>query len=139
MKLNESKSISCPPESIWAYWMDVANDANWRSGVIKAEWTSPPPHGVGSKGKHTTKGLGVITWEVTGFDDGRCFEFIHTTGKFKGTTAIFTVEPENDGSRVIMRAKMSGSVPMRLMMLFMGNMARKGLQRDLKKLKGLME
>jgi hypothetical protein len=31
--------------------MDVANDVQWRNGIIKAEWTSQPPYGIGSTGE----------------------------------------------------------------------------------------
>ena len=88
--------------------MDVGNDVQWRYGVTKAEWTSQPPYGVGSTGQHTHKDVGVMCWEFTRFEDGNRFEFRHTAGAFKGLTAIFQVEPENNGSRVNLQIKRSG-------------------------------
>ena len=58
MVINESISISRSPESIWSYWMDVANDVLWRDGIIKAIWTSKPPYGIGSTGEHMHKNMG---------------------------------------------------------------------------------
>ena len=139
MVINESISISQTPESIWSFWIDVTNDVQWRNGITKAEWTSKPPFGIGSTGEHTHKDMGVMNWEITRFEDGRSFEFIHTAGGLKGSIAIFQVEPENNGSRVNVQMRMSGPFIMRFMMFFMGNTMRKGVRGDLQKLKELME
>jgi carbon monoxide dehydrogenase subunit G len=139
MVINESISISHTPEAIWSFWIDVTNDVQWRNGITKAEWTSKPPFGIGSTGEHTHKDMGVMNWEVTRFEDGRSFEFIHTAGGLKGSIAIFKVEPENNGSRVNVQMRMSGPFIMRFMMFFMGNTMRKGVRGDLQKLKELME
>ena len=109
--------------------MDVNNNIHWRNGIIKAEWTSKPPFGIGSTGEHTHKDMGVMKWEITRFEDGRSFEFIHTAGGFKGSIAIFRVEPENNGSRVSIQMRMSGPLILRIMMVFMRGMMRRGVQR----------
>jgi len=139
MVINESISISRKPESIWTYWFDVSNDVNWRDGITKAEWTSHPPYGIGSKGEHTHKKMGIMNWEVTGFENGSSFEFIHTTGGLKGSIAFFEVKPENNGSRINVQMRVSGPFIMRFILLFMAGMMRKSVQRDLHKLKELME
>jgi Polyketide cyclase / dehydrase and lipid transport len=139
MVINESISISRKPESIWTYWLDISNDVNWRDGITKAEWTSHPPYGIGSKGEHTHKKMGLMSWEVTGFEDGSSFEFIHTVGGLRGSIAFFEVKPENNGSRINLQMTVSGPFIMRLMMLFMAGIMRKGVQGDLQKLKELME
>ncbi len=139
MLINESISISRNPESIWTYWMDVTNDVHWRDGIIKAEWTSPPPYRIGSTGAHTHEKMGILYWEVTKFEDGRSFEFIHTAGGLKGSIAIFQVEPEVNGSRVQVQMKMTGPFLMRIMMFFMAGIMRKGVRGDLHKLRELLE
>ena len=139
MIINESISISQTPETIWHFWIDVANDVQWRDGIIAAEWTSPPPHETGSTGKHIHKDAGAFDWEVTRFEDGSSFEFIHTAGPLKGSIAFFQVEAETRGSRVNVQMRISGPLIMRLMMVFMGRTMRKGVRGDLQKLKELME
>ena len=139
MVINESILISRNLESIWSYWMDVTNDVQWRNGITKAEWTSQPPYGIGSTGEHIHKDMGAINWEISRFEDGSSFEFIHTAGGLKGSIAIFQVEPENNGSRVNIQMRMSGPFIMRFMMFFMGSTMRKGVRGDLQKLKELME
>lgn len=139
MIINESISISRNPESIWSYLMDVTNDVHWRNDIVKAVWTSRPPYGIGSTGEHTHKSMGPMNWEITRFEEGRSYEFIHTAGALKGSIAIFQVEPENHGSRVLVQMKMSGPWIMRFMTLFMGNTMRRGVQGDLQQLKELLE
>jgi hypothetical protein len=139
MLINETLSISRNPESIWNYLMDVSNDVYWRNGITKAEWTSQPPYGIGSTGEHIHKDMGAMNWEITRFEDGRSYEFIHTAGGLKGSIANFQVEPENNGSCVKVQMRMSGPFIMRIMMVFMGKMMRKGVRGDLIKLKELME
>jgi hypothetical protein len=119
--------------------MDVTNDVHWRNGIIKAVWTSQPPYGIGSTGEHTHEKMGILYWEITKFEDGRSFEFIHTAGGLKGSIAIFQVEPEGNGSRINVQMRMSGPLFMRFMMFFMGRMVSKGVQGDLQELKEIME
>jgi hypothetical protein len=139
MLIDESISISRDPETIWNYWMDVANDVHWRDGITKAEWTSQPPHGIGSTGEHTHKDMGRMEWRVTGFEDGKSFEFLHTEGGLKGSMAFFQVEPENNGSRVKVQMRVSGPLIMRVMMIFMAGTMRKGVRADLYQLKEILE
>ncbi len=139
MIINETISILQNAESIWGFWMDVSNDVQWRDGIIKAEWTSPPPYGIGSTGEHTHKDMGAMNWEVTRFEGGSSFEFVHTAGGLKGSIATFQVEPENNESRVHVQMRISGPFIMRFMMFFMAGMMRKGMRGDLQKLKELME
>ena len=139
MVINESISISRNPESIWSYWIDVTNDVQWRNGITKAEWTSQPPYGLGSTGKHIHKDMGVMNWEITRFEDGSSFEFIHTAGGLKGSIVYFQVKPEKRGCRVNVQMRMSGPFIMRFMMFFMGSRMRKVVRGDLQKLKELME
>lgn len=119
--------------------MEVSNDVLWRDGIIKAEWTSLPPHGIGSTGEHTHKNMGIMKWETTSMEDGRSFEFIHTEGGLKGSMAFFQVEAENSGSRVKVQMRMSGPFIMRMMIFFMGVTMRKSVRNDLQKLKDILE
>lgn len=80
-----------------------------------------------------------MNWEITRFEDGSSFEFIHAAGGLKGSIAIFQVEPENKGSRVNIQMRISGPFVMRFMMFFMGGIMRKGVRSDLQKLKELMD
>ena len=139
MIINESIQIAQSPQVIWNYLMDVSNDVYWRTGMTRAQWTSRPPHGIGSTGEHTHKDMGLMNWEITRYDDGSSYEFIHTAGGLKGSIATFQVETENSGSRVNVQMRISGPVFMRFMMLFMRRVMRESVQVDLQKLKVLLE
>jgi hypothetical protein len=139
MEIFESLSISQKPEKIWNFWMAVNTDAQWRDGVVKAEWTSNPPYGIGSTGVHYTKDLGAMSWEITRWSDFRFFEFIHTEGRLKGTVASYHVDNLNGGSIVSIRAKMAGPLIMRVMIVFIKNKIKKGIKDDLIRLKEIME
>jgi len=119
--------------------MDVTNDIYWRSGIIKAVWTSEPPYGLGSTGEHTHEKMGVMNWEVISFQEGSSFEFIHTAGGLKGSIAYFNVESEDNGSRINVQMRMSGPFIMRVLMIFMAGIIHKGVRGDLQKLKELLE
>lgn len=60
MLIDESLFIATKPEAIWEYWMEVSNDLHWCDGITKAVWTTDPPHGIGTKGEHTHKDMGVV-------------------------------------------------------------------------------
>jgi hypothetical protein len=139
MLINETIYISKKPGIIWNYLMDVSNDVDWRNGITKAEWTSPPPYGLGSTGEHTHKDMGILTWRITSFHDGSSFEFLHTSGGLKGSIANFRVEPEDNGSRIRVQMRVTGSPIMRLMLFLMGDTMRKGVQGDLQKLMELLD
>lgn len=139
MEINESISISSNPERIWDFWMPVATDVQWRDGITKAEWTSPPPFGPGSTGIHYHKDLGAMPWTITRWEDKRHTEWIHRDSRIRGSVASYHVEAENGGSRVTLYAYMTGPLVMRLLMIFMKSRIIKGVKDDLRKLKALME
>ena len=140
MVLNESISILQKPEKIWEFWLLVSTDIQWREGFIKAEWTSRPPHGVGSTGVHTHKDLGAMPWTILKWEEGSYFEFIHDReSKLKGSVASYRVQPENEGSRVSLHARIVGPFFMRIISIFMRAKMIQGLQGDLQKLKKIME
>lgn len=57
-KTRKTVSINCPPQDVFDYVTDPANDANWLSGTESSGWTSEPPHGVGSTQESVVRFLG---------------------------------------------------------------------------------
>jgi uncharacterized membrane protein len=131
--------IARPPEDIWEYWYDVSNETQWRGGVITSQWTSEPPHGVGSTGLHVVKGTGDWPWRVTDWEDLRSMSWDITGGRFEGAHAGYRIAPEDDGSRVTIHIRVKQSVLMRILMLIMKRRMRAQLAADLEKLKAVME
>ena len=139
MLINESIQIQQDPSAIWEFWLDVSNDTRWREGIIKAEWTSPPPYGVGSTGEHTHEKIGKMNWSVTKYVEGHSFEFVHTAGGLRDSIAFFSVDPTPEGCLATVQMNVSGPILMRVMMFFMRGIMRKGVRDDLATLKALLE
>jgi hypothetical protein len=140
MKIKESISISRSPEEIWDFWLLVSTDIQWRAGFTKAEWTTQPPHGVGSAGVHYHEKLGAMPWTILKWEKGSYFEFIHNQqSKLKGSIASYRVEPENEGSLVTLQAHIVVPFFMQIITFFMRGKMVKGLKSDLQKLKEVME
>ena len=139
MEINESISISQSPQKIWKFWVPVTTDAQWRDGVTKADWTTQSPYGVGSKGIHYHKDLGVLPWTIIKWEEGRHVEWVFGESKMKGVIGSYHVEPENGGSRVTLNTKMVLPFFMRIVMIFIGGKMIKGVKADLQKLKSIME
>jgi len=139
MEITVSLSITQSPEMIWNFWMPVTTDVQWRDGIIKAEWTSKPPYGVGSTGVHIHNKFGGMPWTIIKWEEHRHMEWIHRDSKIKGSVASYHVEPEDGGSCVTIYTKMTGPFPMRIIMFFMKRKMIKGLESELQKLKEIME
>ena len=119
MKIKESIYISQSPQKIWDFWLLVTTDIQWRKGFTKAEWTTQPPHGVGSAGVHYHEKLGATPWTIVKWEDGRYFEFVHgNESKLKGSVASYRVDPEGEGSRVGLQADIVGPFFMRIIAPF---------------------
>ena len=132
-------TMNTSPEKIWEFWMDVRNDTQWREGIVRAEWTSPPPYGVGSTGAHYHEKGGTFEWQSTAYVDGHYFEFVHVKGGLEGSRARFQVDPEGEGSLVTVTIALTGPLVTRIILIFMRAMMEKGLVTDLEKLKAIME
>ena len=81
-KTRHSVSINRSAQDVFDYATDPANDPNWLSGTQSSQWTSDPPHGVGSTREVVVRFLGrriESTSEITHWDKPHTYGF-HTTG-----------------------------------------------------------
>jgi len=139
MEIKESISISQIPEKIWAFWIQVTTDVQWRDGMTKAEFTSQPPYGIGTTGTHYHKDFGALPWTIIRWEDGRHMEWIFGESKMKDCIGSYHVEAESGGSRVSLSAKLVGPLIMRIIMALMKGRITRGVKGDLQKLKQIME
>ena len=73
MNLSASTLIDRPAADVFDYVMDVPHDAQWRSGVVEAAFTSDKPLGVGTTGFDRIEANGremVATWTVFDYEPG---------------------------------------------------------------------
>lgn len=66
--------ISRPPDEVFAFVADAANNPKWRRNVIRTEWLDDGPMRVGRRGRQTARLLGrewTVGAEVTEWDPPR--------------------------------------------------------------------
>lgn len=137
--IESSVWIARPPEAIWSYLAEVSNETQWRSGLIEAQWTSDPPHGVGSTALYVFEGAGDWPWTIAEWEEPRIVCWDVTGGRLEGARGGYRIEPEDTGSRVTNYARMKRSAFMRIFMLFMKPRIKRQFDGDLEKLKAIME
>lgn len=74
MDIHIERTINRPAEDVAAFFLDVANNTKWQSGITSCEWTSEPPIGVGSTFEQVAEVRNkpvVSTFEVTEYEPGR--------------------------------------------------------------------
>jgi len=137
--IESSIRIARTPEDIWNFFSVISTDAQWRTGVIEAKWTSEPPHGVGSTGLHIIEGVGDYPWKVTEFEEPRVMAWEVTGGRLNGNQGAYRIEPEGDGSRVTIETSFKRGIIWWFMGLLLKGMLKRGNVTDLEKLKTIME
>ena len=105
-------TVSVTPQEVFDLFTNPTKDAEWRGSAVSAEWTSDPPHGVGSTIKSLDKLLGrevASTQEVTAWDPPNQYGVKGASGPMSfeltltleahdnGTKATMTVEAESGG------------------------------------------
>ena len=105
-------TVSATPQEVFDLFTNPTKDVEWRGSAVSAEWTSDPPHGVGSTIKALDKALGreiASTQEITAWDPPNKNGFKGASGPMSfeltatfeahdnGTKATMTVEAESGG------------------------------------------
>ena len=90
-KTRRSTSIDRPPQEVFDYITDPANDASWLSGTESSQFTSDPPHGVGAPKEVVVKMMGrriETTNEITHWDRPNTYGFEAADGPIPFTTVV---------------------------------------------------
>jgi hypothetical protein len=119
--------------------LDLSNDKKWRTGVTDARLTSTLPVRIGTTGVHVATFMGDFPWTITEWEDGRLAGWDFTSGILAGSHGSYRVEPENAGSRVVIRANLRLSGFFGILMPFMRLVVPRLFAGDLRKLKAIME
>ena len=80
--------INRPATEVFDYVMEVSNDAEWRTGVVAASFTSDRPVGVGTTGFDRIEANGrqiVQTWTVFEYQPGIFAKWTLDSGPFRGS------------------------------------------------------
>ena len=134
--MNATIVIERPPAQVFEYIADVANDVNWRKGVVRSGLRSEGPVGVGSIGYAATEGFETV-YRVTTLEQDRIdWEFIDAP--FSGYGG-YRIEPFGEGARFTLVADIQPSGLMKLLGPLFGRMVRRSNDKDVATLKRLLE
>jgi uncharacterized protein YndB with AHSA1/START domain len=139
--IENSIVINRPPEEVYVFVTDPANEAKWHADVLEAHKVSDGPLGVGSTIQFSFNFMGKkeIGLVVREFDSPRR-EVVEATSKGPmAPTFTFTFEPVDGGTRFTRKGDIRINGWMRLMEPMMKGMASKRADGFLAKLKQLLE
>lgn len=142
MEVTSSIDIARDADDVFAYLADMSNNPQWQGGQQRCEWTSPPPHGLGSTYDQEARFLGktiVSAFEVVEYEPGRVIR-IKTTGGTMPIDVTRTVRPTGDRSTRV-EAIVRGDPPRWMAMLgpVMRRMVQRSVRQDYEQLKTLLE
>ena len=136
--------IARPPQQVFEYLRDYANEAKWQSDHVAQVIVEPPgPAKVGTrfhKVRRTAMGEQRFTEEVTEMDEAsRRWTDVTMTGPFRGTTGAWQILVEEGGSRVRLIATMRAQGLWRLLLPMIDRSAAKDLHAEFMNLKTVLE
>jgi len=133
-------TIACPVEDVFAALTDVEKTHLWSAPAVEEHWTTPPPHGIGSRRHAVTQMLGRRTEndaEVTEYEPNRHWAMTSVSGPPFTVSADFS--PVAGGTRVDWTWSFDFTGPMRLASGPAAWMFGRLFAKDLARLKRLME
>ncbi len=136
--------IACPPDEVFSYLRDYANQRIWQAeNVIELTVEPPEPARVGThvhKLRRTSGGKQRLTMEVTEMNaSARRWAENTITGSMRGTKAVWQILPEGNGSRVKHSAEFRAVGFWRLLLPIINSSARKDFKSEFAKLKEILE
>jgi polyketide cyclase/dehydrase/lipid transport protein len=101
-KEEASIHIERPPEEVFAFVGDAANNPTWRKNVVRTEWLDDGPMRVGRRGRQTARLLGrewTVEAEIVEWDPPRSATFRTVQGPVT-VRSWYRVAPDGTGSLV---------------------------------------
>ena len=134
--------ISRQREVVSAFSADPDNAPEWYVNIKSVEWKTDPPLRLGSKIAFVAQFLGrrlAYTYEVVDYMPGQRFTMRTSDGPFPMETTYTWISTADGGTRMTLRNRGSPSGFSRLVSPFMASAMRRANQKDLARLKELME
>ena len=140
--ITTTAEIERPATVVFDFVADMANNPQWQQGQQRCEWTSEPPHGIGSTYDQEARFLGktvTSSFEVTEFEPGRLIRIVSTAGTMP-IDVTRTVEALGD-QRCRVSARVQGDPPrvFRLLGPLLDKMVSRNVAKDYERLKALLE
>jgi hypothetical protein len=137
MEMNGTTVINRPTDVVFAYVIDVSNDANWRTGVDESGWQSGETIGRGAMG-YTLAGNMKIDWRVVSYTEGESVEWDLISGPYKGRGG-YSLVPFDGGTQFTLLADVKPSGWLKLLGPLFGWIGRRQNQADVEKLRDILE
>lgn len=133
--------IQRPTADVFEYVMDIPNDAEWRTNIVEAAYTSDPPLGIGTTGFDRVSANGrdmIAAWTTVEYEPGVLARWTFDSGPLEGSGG-YICEPSGDGTRFTLESKVRPTGALRVLGPVFGLMVRRGNRADVQKLKMLLE
>jgi len=133
--------IDRPPAEVFEYVMEVSHDAEWRTNIVEAAYTSDSPLGVGTTGFDRVSANGrdiFAAWTAVEYEPGVLARWTFDSGPLVGSGG-YICEPVDDGTRFTLEANVKPTGTLRFLGPLFGVMARSFNHADVRKLKTILE
>ncbi len=134
--------IDRPPDEVFEFLADMANNPRWQQGMRECRWTSEPPLRLGSTYEQEAAFLGktiVSSFEVVDFESGSRIRIRTTGGSMPIDVARRVVRRADGGSHVQAVVQGDSSGLFRLAAPIMKLLVGRSVRRDYRRLKELLE
>ena len=135
--------IDRPAGEVFAYLDQVENNPRWLRGMVSCRWTTEPPARVGSRYEQVARFLGKrirTSFEVTEHEPGKLVTIASREGSSFPLTVRREVDPLGpDRCRVTEVVDSDPRGFYRIAEPLLRVMVRRNIQRDYRRLKGLLE
>ncbi len=132
--------LPCPPQEVFAFLSDPQKLLLWQSSLLQSEMLTEGPLRVGSRFRELRR-MGPreseIRAEITDFETNR--RLATRTETSPQATVRYALEPEDGGTRLHYEFGLRTAGLMRLVEPMIGSSIRKDSERDLQKLRELLE
>ena len=136
-----STYINRSPEDVFDFITTPANNPRWQTGVEVFEWTSQPPHGVGSTLKMVASLVGrtvEAAVEITRWDPPNESKSRAIGGPARIEMSV-KLSPQGSGTLLVLEVQVELGGTYRLMERMASRQAERQFQSDLVSLKRLLE
>ena len=134
--------IRRPRDEVAAYASNPDNAPTWYVNIKKVEWMTARPLRVGSRVAFVARFLGrqlQYVYEVTEWHAGHRFVMRTAEGPFPMETSYGWESVQNDSTRMTLRNRGNPAGFARILSPFMAMAMRRANEKDLKRLKNLLE
>ena len=137
MEMNGTTVIMRPADAVFAYVIDVSNDANWRTGVDESGLQSGELIDLGVIG-YTLAGNMKTEWRVVSYTPGKSVGWELISGPYKGRGGYRLVSVDG-GTQFTLVADVEPSGFYKLLGPLFGWIGRRQNQADVEKLRDILE